>query len=473
MSKATIFKNLAKKEQQDDKKAEVGYVRAEKAADAAITKRLEEAYGVGPARDDGARRRAWRCLECHFQNFESRISCANCLAVSERKDAPARPENIAVQPTARDSSDPTVQLTRVGSRCYRSYSGGGYMTAPATRRVQELAVIEDDDVNDDGEEGVVCSAAGGARMGYDCERKMFVLRMPCAARYHRFVVGQQAKTLKDIERTANVKLTVPKSSKGAHDGDDDDESSAPNPDDDFVLIEGSSSRDVKTAQLRIDAIMTEAKDKVEYTHFLSIPLGPIPSARAAFASLIDDMKQALVSESSAVEADIFQRPSRVHITLLMLRLHTRSEVETAKLLLESLEPELQHIFGPNDCVTLRGLNVMTGDAKSAHVLYMDVSRDDVQRRLQSLVSRLNNAFIDAGLAKVADVQGNGKLHATLMNSKWRKGRAHVPFNATDALRVFGDRAFGMHKLRSIEVNVLGGAAADDGYFGSISSIRFP
>lgn len=515
MSKAHLFKNLAKKEQREDKEAEVSYVRAEKAADEAIARKLQEAYGGNSlVREDGSRRHAWRCRECGFANFESRIACANCLAVSPRvgKDGQsiAEAKSIAGKPSTREAG---LTLQTVGSRVYRTYSAPAVAMrraidgpSKASSSQQQLPsasqrAANNDDAGDDGEEdnaqhgssGLGIDEDGSARVGFDEERKLFVLRMDCPRRYHRFVVGSQAKTLKDIERTCQVKLIVPRSSNDAADqgrgttsssmanddpnadltaGNDDGQ---PDPDKDFVLFEASSLAAVRTAQSRVETIIEEAKGKVEYTHFLSIPLGPIPSAKAIFTHLVDDMKQALVSEAANIDASVFQRPVRVHVTLLMLRLYSREEIDLAKLVLESLEPELQHIFGPNDRIALRGLATMTADVKAAHVVYMDVQRDDIYKRLLALVNRINNAFIDAGIAKPADVQNNGRLHATIMNSKWRRHQqqAHQPFNATDALRIFGDRSFGSHQLRSIEINVLGGGAAPDGYFSSIASIGFP
>jgi 2'-5' RNA ligase len=510
MSKAHILKNLAKKEEQQDKKTEVAYVRAEKAADEVMSQKLVAAYGPAAARrDDGTRRYAWKCGECHFANYESRLACANCLAVPPRKDKDGKVitekerVNIVKAPT---NTDRTVHLMPVGQRFYRSHcdhraavaraaTGGrrSGSTSPQPQQTTRPRSNEEDD--DDGPScganvvGGGCVPADGdddglqtssdARLGYDEDRRLFVMRLACPRRYHRFIIGKQAKTLKDIERSAKVKIIIPQSrrqqnSSGAEEYETLDENDEGSGEFDFVLVEGDTADAVRMAQLRIDTIMTEMKDKVDYTHFVSIPLGPIPSAKAAFNSAIEDMKHALINDDTNVDESIFQTPAKMHITLLMLRLYSKADIDRAKFILESIEMDLHNIFGPNDAVSLQGVRAMNPDPRNAHVVYVDVVKDDVHRRLQNLVNGVNRSFIDGGLATDKDVEDNGKLHVTVMNSKWRRGKpGHTAFNASEALRIFGGKDFGSHRLRSIEINTLGGGLAPDGYFSSVMSVRFP
>lgn len=492
MSKAHAVRTMLKDEAKRDKTEEVAYVRKEKAAEEAMMRRLAEVYGDGSnRRDDGRRRHAWRCQECKFANYESRIACASCLAVPDTWQGTKLP-NVA-RPAV--NTDATATITRVAGRCYRSYAAAGVPTArpchaargggeyddePGCPAPAAVGTAWDEDADDYADCDDDAADDDGPRVARDAQRGDYFMRMPCPARYHGFIIGQKGRALAETQRLTGATIIIPKKADSAEAGG----AAASELDGDTVEIRGETINAVRAAQIRIEGAMYQNKDRVEYTHFVSIPLAIATSARAAFASAIDDMLHACVSDDACIDATLFQKPSKVHLTLLMLRLHSEEQLATAKMLLKSLELEVQHIFAPTDRVTVKGLNYMNDDPSEVHVVYAEIERDPVFHKLQGLITRINRAFIDAGLAQEKDVAHNDKLHATLINSKWRgsgdAGSSLVPsshdrlaFDATHVLRLFGKHHFGCHALTRIDLSRLGGGTGPDGYFSWDAFIEFP
>lgn len=345
---------------------------------------------------------------------------------------------------------------------------------------------------------------------YDKQRQVFSLKMKCASRFWKFIIGTKGKTLQDIQRISGATVLIPKeqqqqvatSSSKKNNNTTSSSSVSASPAEETIEIIGMAKSSIVAARLKVEAIMLDNQDRVEYTHFLSIPLSINPQSKAAFASYLQDMTRTCVDEEKRVDPFMFQTPSKIHLTLLMLRLHNQEEMNKAKSLLVVVQEMLREMFystassSSTAKISFKGVNYMNDDPSDVHVLYLDLVRDETYKKLVDLIQKINSLFIDSGLALPKDVSHNEKLHATVVNSKWRGGdimdgtldhfegrhtaqsgrkAPRVSFDATELLRLFGlnGNILGTHKLERVDLSVLGSGVGADGYYVSEHSAFFP
>lgn len=493
-----------------DKKEEVAYVRAEKKADEEAAKRLAELYGDGRRihMDRGRRTRGWKCFECGHMNFDIRNVCGECLA----RDPRVRTTEKADIKFAPRSTDQNIHLLHLaGGRAFRTYRAtepaprhataerggcGAYTRAPNACDDGSAPVCGDGDTYDDGEDEPPCGGGGagaavsggdggrkaeddsdsddgGAKIVYEAATKEYVLRLHVPPRYFKFLIGTKGATLQETQRLTGATVSIPRLP------DEEPRRNAgvaptTTDEDQPIVIRASQPGPVRAAHIRIAATMSSCKDLVGYSHFLSIPLG----TPGSFHGAIHDMMTASCDEGKNIDASIFQRPSRVHFTLLMLRLFTPEDLARARQLLLTIEPWIRTTFRAADRITCKGLCIFHDDPSEVHVAFLQPVRDECFNKLVTLIDRINKTFIEAGLASEKDVAHNEKLHATIVNSKWRTTApasvgGRLAFDATDMLRIFGNTPFGSHALRRLDLSILGRGEGVDGYYPSDFAIEFP
>jgi hypothetical protein len=233
-----------------------------------------------------------------------------------------------------------------------------------------------------------------------------------------------------------------------------------------------------------------------------IPLGKVASLARECQSLINDMVSACCSEEFCIDESIFVSPGRLHFTLLMLRLHTTQEVERAKATLCAMEKDVAKIFAGAGGSTFHfgGLHYMNDDPTQVHVLYLGMQPKGTAgasavsgngtETVQALVQLLNDRFTREGFALESDVARNSKIHATIMNTKWRRSaasssndnvplsapvadNARVAFNATNVLHLFGGASLGVHRMDRVELCALRGSASSGGFYPCEAFIPIP
>jgi activating signal cointegrator complex subunit 1 len=477
-----ILRQQAKTAQDSDKKAEVAYVRAEKTADEEAARRLAEQYGVGPKKVEGPQRRTrgWKCNDCGFVNYDIRSVCGECLATN--------PEALSAKPMANirepaHSLDPFCHLVTVQGRCYREFSAAARTVTPQSTQAVESTVVptyNEDDFDECDDDYGSCSdgepstcAPGKATSSnkssivYDSTTQTYSMQIKISQKFWKFIIGAKGSALQETQRLTGATVTIPRAEKGKE----------LSPDEEIITIKAPQATSVRAAHLRISAVVSASKDKVDYTHFISIPLGTIPSLQRRLTLALDEVKQNCCAEEKKIEPSLFQDPVRLHLTLLMLRLHTSDELAKAMSLFTQLQREINRIFTPSDKIHLRGLNYMNDDPTEVHVVYLEIERTAAREKLIRLINHINETFIEAGLALEKDVAHNEKLHATVVNSKWRKssdeGAPREAFDASDLLRMYGTLDLGDHRLESVELSTLGGGNSLYGYFHSECSIQFP
>ncbi len=525
-----------KRAEQQDKAKEVAYVRSEKQADAAALARLAEAYGGGPQRTDrDVRRRVWTCAECQFRNVDVRDVCGSCLAPNPAVLSDGKRQRNDLIP-ARASLDPSTRIVAVAGRSYRCFAAAAVAPATGSHRAQshsqaaKTGAAHDDD-GEDGDDEPHCGYSGarggsgepatagaddgdaahggdandGSGAAFDPASGAFVLRLPVPRQFIKIIIGVKGATIRGIERLTGATLVVSGGGDNTGSGVSPATRAAATDGNESVEIRGPTSAAVHAARLRVEAVITDSAESVDYTHFLSVPLATSPTARGAFAALLQDMARTCADEERRIDPFMFQAPARLHLTLLMLRLYSQEELARAESLLVVVQEMLRELFTASDRINFSGVNVFTDNPTESHVAYLDLARDATSRKLIELIRRINALFLDAGLALPKDVASNEALHATVINSKWRSGAIadataehfadhhggsaaarfgpRVAFDASEVLRLFGTlRHLPPVKLERVDLSVLGNAraaaatgaaTASDGYFARVVSAYFP
>ncbi|KAI0056391.1 hypothetical protein BV25DRAFT_1832272 [Artomyces pyxidatus] len=151
-----------------------------------------------------------------------------------------------------------------------------------------------------------------------------------------------------------------------------------------------------------------------------------------------------------LERSIVISPRRLHLTLGVVSLSQAGSspdapphtLEDASYLLHSLQPRVIEILrGQKLTVGLEIMDIMKperGGHERAHVLYVgpDLNREH-GRRLRAVCELVHREFIKAGL--VVDERRPLKLHCTVLNTTYRKGKRREPFSyravlASEAVR---------------------------------------
>ena len=237
-----------------------------------------------------------------------------------------------------------------------------------------------------------------------------------------------------------------------------------------------------------------------------------PRARRPPADAYREWSDALLASGHpGVERTVLVAPHRLHLTLLMLQLHrcgrarsaasaasdgrqpaprrpaprSPERVEQARQLLEmSLQPVVHEVLGHAPlAVRLAGLRSMTQDPSQLHVAYFDVVEaspgGDSLPRLHRLCELLATAFAGAGLA--AEAAAPLKLHATALNTKYRRssgggGRsgssraARQAIDARELLARYGALDLGVARLGSVHLSERARTDAATGYYSSAARI---
>ncbi|KAH7440659.1 hypothetical protein KP509_03G003900 [Ceratopteris richardii] len=180
-----------------------------------------------------------------------------------------------------------------------------------------------------------------------------------------------------------------------------------------------------------------------------------------------------------VDRSIFIKPATLHITVLMLKLWNTDRVAAAIDILQNLNSKLMEALDNQPVlVRLKGVECMKGSPARAHVLYAKVEDADQRNHLLCACNVIKEAFIEAGLVAEKDKKQEIKMHATLMNTLFRKrargkrfGR-RIPFDARPIISLHGSEEWGEYTITEAHLSERF-TYDDNGYYHCCSSIKFP
>jgi len=138
------------------------------------------------------------------------------------------------------------------------------------------------------------SAATEDEEGLEVQRtrdgqRQFLLRKPIAEVFHRFIVGRKGETIKRLMAETGARIVVPRQPPAARDKQASSKSVTP-----IVSITAKSASAVRSAETRLEIVIADARDKLDFTHFISVPLALDADAR----NKLQEMQQRIFASQS-------------------------------------------------------------------------------------------------------------------------------------------------------------------------------
>ncbi|XP_075912270.1 activating signal cointegrator 1 complex subunit 1 [Petromyzon marinus] len=353
-------------------------------------------------------------------------------------------------------------LLRVGGRVYRvnpvrepELYPGGYEEEEREDEEEVLGEEEEDAADGDGQ-GETGKALERTDRGYRCS-----LHMPSA--FFKYVIGRKGETKRRLESDTRCSVTIPRMGTEGP-----------------VVVCGESRSSVLSACSRVELLVSGAREREAWTHFVCLPLGTTALAEGLGALQHAVTAGGAGTRSQGFHVSMFQSARRLHLTLGTLVLLSAAEVEAARQQLQAASAVVREVLGDVALhVALRGLEFMNDDPAVVDVLYAQIhSHGD---RLQRLADRLVEHFVASGL--MVRERQRVKLHATVINTLYRKGegrpggeprpqRAREAFDAREILKEFGSFDFGELRLSSVEIYQRGSTDPSGAYV-SCGSLPLP
>lgn len=434
-------------------------MQAEKKMDAATRQQLVKVYGE--SRDPHGRRIAltrserdeWRCAACQRRSRDIRHVCEFCLAAEPGYSAAAAPSSR--QPGVSNDDGAIVFEIPTTGRTYRRF-------------------IESH------------------------ERQK---RPPPAA---WAADGVEALVNEDEPDCTGEEVEQPQQDHGV---DPQGEES-----DDEVRVSGKGAMGEAAVSMAKPAPAEKAEGP--YTHFVSIPIGTLPTVTASADAFLMKLQNYVaadagkkanlscedgaeegaeelvappqaaksVASASSRSVELITSTPRLHVTLLVLRLPRRADVELAAELLQNAfctawiavkekllkeQDDLVAKGGGQDALMFSGdaaqgtasrsplihigggLKVLPSGAannryepKKASVVYMGLRDAASLSVVQEIQKVLHDTFAELIHDPKEAERSRSHLHMTIMNKKWNRQGGRRTFDATDILQHFGDAAIG-------------------------------
>lgn len=275
-------------------------------------------------------------------------------------------------------SPPTIWIDK---RCYR--------TNEIFEKTSKQEYIEDDlyKENDDSDDDYEITEIEGNRFKSSFHIPQIFLGQ---------IIGGKGITRKRIEAETKTILKFPK--QGVKE--------------DTIVI-GPTRKSIVDARRKIDITILAAREKQQFTHFLSIPFN-----NQEIKNSFSKFKNSVLTTGTTYEIDesLFQNSDKLHLTIATLTLvDNEDRVFAAQCLQECIE-ETRKLLSDH-CkpiqMTLCGLEYMNDDPRSVDVLYGKVNCEPLQKIADYIV----DYFAKKGLSKKK--YDSVKLHVTLLNSLFR------------------------------------------------------
>uniref|UniRef100_A0A0E0FJ23 K Homology domain-containing protein n=1 Tax=Oryza nivara TaxID=4536 RepID=A0A0E0FJ23_ORYNI len=179
----------------------------------------------------------------------------------------------------------------------------------------------------------------------------------------------------------------------------------------LLLLPSSPSR-----QPAVDSPMSS------FTHFISLPLGIHPQ----LVDKLNEFKRSILTSNEykaagfRIDESIFAIPESLHLTVLMLDLKGENIAKASSVLQSVSDKLMEALKNRPISIQLRGLACMKGSPDEAWIVYAPVLEVGEQGRLQQVCDIIIDAFTSSNLAPTSDEKRELKLHATVMNARFRK-----------------------------------------------------
>ncbi|XP_020296338.1 activating signal cointegrator 1 complex subunit 1 isoform X2 [Pseudomyrmex gracilis] len=335
------------------------------------------------------------------------------------------------------------ELIWVNGRCYRFYESSVW------KNINTSAPYMEDD-----NESVVCSEEESDTdieiVPHNDTQFKHTFYVPKI--FYSHIIGAKGSTLKKLESETRATIEIPKKGKDGN-----------------IVIIARDRKTVSSAKNRIDLLIEASKKKINFTHFLSIPLNK-KNIIDKFNLFKTDVLKRYDKATYNIDETLFQTPCKLHLTIGVLKLFDDNDKEHAiNALKKCKEDIIDPIIKKSGPITiqLQGVACMNDDPTEVRVLYAQITPNE---KLQEIVDKVSNYFDDIGLKKKEHERV--KLHATLMNIFFRDdyyAKFKKNFDASEILKMYKDASFGETKLEQIDISERH-TAVKDNYYKSLVSI---
>jgi len=357
----------------------------------------------------------------------------------------------------QDLEDPKFSLIKIGSCSYRK------LIIPEDLRFKCEGRQYIDEEEDEEEREL------DDKMEFESDE--WVLKVPIPAVFHKFIMGTRARNKQKLEMESGARIVVP------HREDQED----------AIWLRARQKQQIYSCKAQIELLCEKEEAKLEYTHFLSVPL----AHDARFLQLVDQFREDVVLQRlPGIDASIFMPSRRMHFTICMLKLHSHAQVDEMKEALKDLSARISAVadFSRPILASLKGLHIMTDDPSNVGVVFTTDRSHALQNRMNNVADMIFDLLKARGLVSAQSLMSQRllssdgahaevKLHATLMNTKysrtnWREDGSRgerETFDASALMERFGQVNFGDLKLQELQLSCLD-EIGDDGYYRSLFSI---
>ncbi|KAK3907243.1 Activating signal cointegrator 1 complex subunit 1 [Frankliniella fusca] len=345
----------------------------------------------------------------------------------------------------------------IKGRCYRLYGQSLGLSSFDSEHTgygdDEQEYLDDRDDCSDNDYEIEEAESGRLKTSFHIPRSL-----------HGVLIGPRGATRSRLEKETKALIRIPK--KGL---------------DQDIVVTGITRESVVRARRRIELIALTARQKQQFTHFLSLPVNN-DTIKNAFSKF---QEQVLAEcRGRGIAKDIFQDPNKLHITLGTLVLLDDNDRKKAAEALQACKQELVEPLLQRGPLKLRvyGIEYMNDDPAEVDVLYGRVEDLSPEPVVQELANDIIKYFSKTGLMpKQFD---SVKLHVTLMNSIFRRDeggldankgenqqkRSRESFDASSILKTFQEYSFGEITVQSIDLSRRY-STASNGYYEATSSLN--
>lgn len=276
-------------------------------------------------------------------------------------------------------------LMRIGQRLYRkNLSRESTQTVPVGYLEEDEFIPLDDghdnrDITNEPSRCVECKTVYivGA---IDARGDSFHANLYVPPMFYGSVIGQRGFIKQELEQKFVCKLKIPQHGVSSS----------------YIEISAKCERQILAVADRIECIVSDARRKSRPNYFVCLPC-TTPHILKSYAKFKEDVLAKAEADTTdayfGVDEDLFIKETKLHLTLAVLLLVDQREVALASQLLAD--------FGKQKIVnekpfklSIRGLNCMNDEPKSAYVLYATVSSNRTQHLCGNLFfNRMHFLFI--------------------------------------------------------------------------------
>ena len=215
--------------------------------------------------------------------------------------------------------------------------------------------------------------------------------------FHKHIVGRNALVKKRLENETGTEIVVPR----------------PHENKDLITVKYRSEESLSSLQFRVESIVESARKREKPTHFLCIPV-----QSEDISANLTKFKELCKKD---IPANVVQVPSKLHLTIGVLKLFTEKEISKAREIFTEFAARIPYILrGKPLRGTLKNLNIMNDEPQSVGVVYAELPLLDNSERLQLLADQCFEFFVEKGLMsyELNHNRKSVKIHCTLVNTRW-------------------------------------------------------